>query len=486
MLISERFKILTIIGEGGTSTVYRALDKKENAVVAIKTQMKNKTNECDILGSLQYEHIVKLKETLAVGEHLVLMIMEEYENDLLHFMNIYDVDMKGVKRIARMVLLSLKFLHDRGIIHRDVKMGNILVKGNIAVLCDFGLSCYESMCDYGYCGTHSYLAPEMVRQAKYSTKIDMYALGVVLKMMLARRGNYSGEAAGGSLGDDNDHDIAHLLAGLLEDDPEKRLDAGAALKEDAFNELFVEVPDFRLRDDFEKCTKHGKIEKKGQHASLLFGSKFIEITCKTTCCKCKGKFEHDISIDNRKTEKYFLSTTELKYFNYLCTYLWILASKTVVYKEVWRGYAVSCFCDGSMEWKTADRAIKLDRHGRFGGAHAIPGEDIAYIAEKLQRTCYCRHLPQNEKFSTIQCTMSAEDFTDSCVYEASVGWCCKRGDDYLFLLNNGAKFQILGMLKILVIGAVRYRIQRAAPEEMRVYLKTALLFLRRMAKASLK
>lgn len=94
------------------------------------------------------------------------------------------------------ILNALAFLHDHAIVHRDVKLENILLFSSkyspIAKLCDFGLSVqfnYNSANNKnrvisGMCGTPYYVAPEMLLETYYGTPIDMWATGVILFIML--------------------------------------------------------------------------------------------------------------------------------------------------------------------------------------------------------------------------------------------------------------------------------------------------------------
>jgi len=82
------------------------------------------------------------------------------------------------------ILLSIEYLHNEGIIYRDMKPDNVILdeEGHIK-LTDFGLS-KEGIDDqynsYSFCGSHAYLAPEMIHQKAHGKSVDWYGLGVLL------------------------------------------------------------------------------------------------------------------------------------------------------------------------------------------------------------------------------------------------------------------------------------------------------------------
>lgn len=82
------------------------------------------------------------------------------------------------------IILGLEYLHGNGVIYRDLKPDNILICGNGHIkLTDFGLSrmdVTDSFRSNSFCGTHAYLAPEIVTKLPYGKSVDWYGLGAVL------------------------------------------------------------------------------------------------------------------------------------------------------------------------------------------------------------------------------------------------------------------------------------------------------------------
>jgi serine/threonine protein kinase len=96
--------------------------------------------------------------------------------------------------IFAQLLAAMKYLHNRGVYHRDLKMTNVLIddKRNIKLI-DFGFADNKDQELTSYCGTPSYMAPEIVEKRGYRGKhVDVWALGVILFKLL------TGEYAFGS------------------------------------------------------------------------------------------------------------------------------------------------------------------------------------------------------------------------------------------------------------------------------------------------
>ncbi|KRX04535.1 Protein kinase-like domain [Pseudocohnilembus persalinus] len=82
------------------------------------------------------------------------------------------------------ILIGLRELHKNGIIHRDIKIQNLLVQNQIIKIADFGLSIITEDHARTFCGTGPYMSPEVLNKQKYTVKCDVYSLGVLFYFLL--------------------------------------------------------------------------------------------------------------------------------------------------------------------------------------------------------------------------------------------------------------------------------------------------------------
>lgn len=147
-------------------------------------------------GKCQENHIVEMKTFFYHREHLVI-VTELLRQNLFEFGKfILDNDeepyftLSRLAYISRQILLSLKFVHNLGLVHSDVKPENILLGSYSRAqvkLIDFGSSCYLTDRQSSYIQSRSYRAPEVVLGLPYDGRIDVWSLGCVVAEM------YTGE-----------------------------------------------------------------------------------------------------------------------------------------------------------------------------------------------------------------------------------------------------------------------------------------------------
>lgn len=111
-----------------------------------------------------------------------------------YFQKVGKLGEQEVANVLYQLLLALKYIHAKDIIHRDIKLENILMEeGRIVKLCDFGWCSPPGDNQRNIiAGTYEYMAPEVVKREKYSTKIDIWSMGVLAFELLHRYTPFKG------------------------------------------------------------------------------------------------------------------------------------------------------------------------------------------------------------------------------------------------------------------------------------------------------
>jgi tRNA A-37 threonylcarbamoyl transferase component Bud32 len=217
--IAGRYALARELGRGGTATVYLARDTKHNRPVAIKvldTELARWVGagrflrEIEITANLQHPHILPLHDS---GEFdgLVYYVMPyvagETLRDRLHRER--PLPIADAISLARDIAGALDYAHRRGVVHRDIKPGNILIEDGQAIVADFGIArAISTSAADGVgppaaatrpgqmLGTPAYMSPEQVSgDHELSAPSDVYSLGCVVYEMLAGDPPFSGADA---------------------------------------------------------------------------------------------------------------------------------------------------------------------------------------------------------------------------------------------------------------------------------------------------
>lgn len=204
------YRVVEQIGAGGMAAVYSAIHASDGTAVALKVlpgawghapELRERlSREAQILRQVDHPHVVRVHEVGAVEHGLgggLYVAMEWLPHSLdrvLWAQYPEPLDVAEALRIARGVADGLAAVHALGVVHRDVKPSNIMLRADgTPVLTDFGLAAARSdaagrqqltPADV-FVGTADYLAPEVATSGEVSGQADLYALGVVLYEMLS-------------------------------------------------------------------------------------------------------------------------------------------------------------------------------------------------------------------------------------------------------------------------------------------------------------
>lgn len=197
----EDYRIDKQIGQGAYAIVRHALHIPTTKKVAFKTyekiklldpnRKKNVMREIDILEMLDHPHIVKQYETIDTTRQLHI-VMEYVSGCSLHgYLKRKPnrrLDEPEVKRIMKQILHAIDYCHNKNVTHRDLKLENLLLddKNDVKII-DFGFStCFPHEKKVKiFCGTPSYMAPEIVARKEYSgPPVDVWAIGILIFVLL--------------------------------------------------------------------------------------------------------------------------------------------------------------------------------------------------------------------------------------------------------------------------------------------------------------
>ena len=265
---SKKYKVVDLLGSGSFGKVFKAVNTLTRNLVAIKKTKKylkknsdfgtetyvNVKNEIEILKKLSHPNIVKIYEIYDIREYYFQINEYCKFSDLYNYFK-FHLSEKQICIILYQILSGILYLHENNIIHRDIKLENILVdhiEKDLSTsepyffikIADFGSSKYfvREKKENQLIGTCYYIAPEVIKK-KYNEKCDIWSAGVVLYMLITKKAPFEGndpQKIFEKITDEeyNKHsrklldcseEVRDLLDKLLEKNYEKRLSAREAL-----------------------------------------------------------------------------------------------------------------------------------------------------------------------------------------------------------------------------------------------------------------
>ena len=269
------FEFLSTLGKGAFSTVYLVKRKKDNKLYALKSiimdrlskiEQQNSVNEVRILSSINNPYIIAYKEAFWNDINKTLNIVMEYcdDGDLELKINIMKrnknkFDEKLIWNYAIQILLGLKALHDKKIIHRDLKSANIFLSkfNNLCKIGDLNIGKVLkknkdiNLSDLNI-GTPSYSSPEVWKKEKINYKSDIWSLGCIIYEMCCLKVPFKGKTMDElknnifngkfeKISSRYSKELFELINLMLEVDLTKRPDCNMLLKNKIVNDKLISL-----------------------------------------------------------------------------------------------------------------------------------------------------------------------------------------------------------------------------------------------------
>ncbi|MEK7483222.1 MAG: protein kinase, partial [Planctomycetota bacterium] len=363
------YVLLEELGRGGMGVVYKAYHPPLNRMVALKVLLAGKAasekmqqrfrREIEVMAKLEHEGIVKIYDSGNEGEAIYLAM--EYVEGASLSKEMEQLSLQEKVTITQQVLKALYYAHEHGIIHRDLKLDNILITPEKAPkIADFGLAKImteegtEKLTESGVLiGTAKYMAPEQARGkvSEIEARSDIYAIGVCLYRLLTQHFPYEGKSLHQLL-----HRIIHKEATLpskyvpnlrrdleaivlkaLEKEKEKRYQTAEAFADDL--ERFLKGHRVEaLENEFQRQIRRWF---KKHHLRVILALTGIGVLFLGMFLKIGLGYQERKSLYEKKYQAFLIESTKegfyakLQSWNYLNEALQVIPNEPVAERKKW-------------------------------------------------------------------------------------------------------------------------------------------------------
>lgn len=202
--MSENYNVIEKIGKGSYGKIFKAQRKRDGEVLALKRidvanlsapEQTDTLNEVRLMAQLEHEHIVRFYDAF-MEDNAIWIAMELIEGGDLgavidnHKMLRTYVDEAEIWQYLVEACCGLKYLHDRRMLHRDLKPQNIMLTADRHVkIVDFGFTKHlgQNQLAMSVVGTPLYMSPELCKKCGYDDRSDVWSLGCIFYELMSLR-----------------------------------------------------------------------------------------------------------------------------------------------------------------------------------------------------------------------------------------------------------------------------------------------------------
>lgn len=286
----NNYDVQRVVGEGSFGRAVLCKRKRDQRSCIVKQislaklskkEAKLTEQEAMLLGKLQHPNIVTFWESFVSGNQLHIVMeyadggdLETHVRKYCTYNRVREIPEAHVVNLFVQICLAIKYIHDRKILHRDLKSQNIfLTSAGICKLGDFGVSkVLRSTVDLAatQIGTPYYMSPEIMTNQRYNSKTDIWSLGVILYEMATQKMPFQGgsmkqlcnaimHASPAMPSSNYSSDLRHLISDLLIKDPKKRPGINNILNRTIIKDRIRHFLDEnRLQREFSHTVLHGQ------------------------------------------------------------------------------------------------------------------------------------------------------------------------------------------------------------------------------------
>ncbi|XGW28952.1 hypothetical protein V3C99_008617, partial [Haemonchus contortus] len=325
------------LGKGGFARCYELTNAATNEVFAGKIvsktllikpyQREKMTQEVHIHRNLSHPHVVQLYNFFEDHDNVYITLELCARRSLMELhKRRRSVTEPEARYFTHQVCLAVDYLHDKKVIHRDLKLGNLFLNGDLQVkIGDFGLATtvdMEGERKKTLCGTPNYIAPEVLDKKGHSFEVDIWAIGCILYTLLFGRPPFETKSLKETYSrikmnqyrvpSSAGQTVSHLIQNLLAADPAKRPTVKQVLAHDFFRSGYMPtrlpISCLTMAPKFNRHSEVGlpaTTDKRGVPAGVLSPKQLVKQDLMTGHARALNAVPENKALDGERIDKGF-------------------------------------------------------------------------------------------------------------------------------------------------------------------------------------